>query len=130
MSEDKKEKQILKPEISPDIIAAIKAEVMQEMRNEDVRRREEASARRKQEKEQHEKYIATMKESPDPWVEIEGWAETKDGVKIELEWNDAFVAYLREQGITGSDEDQVVQKWIILLMKDLSSDMSENPEYE
>lgn len=117
------EKQHTVNDIPPEVISAIKAQVIAEMQSDDKRKEEEAKIRQAEQKKQHDEYVATMKASPDPWVEIEGWAETPQGVKVELEWNEAFVEELKKQGITGADEDQVVQKWITLLMHDMSSKM-------
>ena len=103
MSDDKKQ-------FDPDMLAAIKAQVIEEMKSDEVRQKEEAKIRREKQKKEHDEYIAMMKESEDPWVEIEGWVETKEGVRAELEWNDAFVAYLRDQGIPGTDEDRVSRR--------------------
>jgi hypothetical protein len=114
-----------KPQIDPEMIAAIKAQVIEEMKSEETRKKEEAKIRREQQKKEHDEYVALMKESDDPWVEIEGWVETKEGVRVELEWNDAFVRHLRDNGITGTDEDQVVQKWIAVLLHDMAGQIDE-----
>jgi hypothetical protein len=115
-----------KPQIDPDVIAAIKKEVIKEMQSEEVRRAEEAKYRRDEQKQEHEKYVAMMKESPDPWVEIEGWTDYgSEGVKVELEWNDAFADNLRKHGITGADDDQVVQRWVALLLHDMAEQMGD-----
>jgi len=119
-----------KPEIDPDMIAAIKAQVIEEMKTEETRLAEEAKIRREAQRQEHEAYIKTMKESPDPWVEIQGWVETKEGVRVELEWNDAFVEHLKENGITGTDEDAAVQKWIAILMHDMATQIEETDEGE
>jgi hypothetical protein len=122
MSEDK--------QIDPDLIAAIKQQVIEDMKSEETRKAEEAKIRREQQKEEHDKYVEMMKASPDPWVEVEGWTETAQGVRAELEWNDAFVAYLREQGIPGTDDEQVVQRWVAMLLYDMASQMDEKAEDE
>ena len=53
--------------------------------------------------------------------------EEQQRIKVELEWNDAFVTYLKSQGIEGTDEDQTVQKWVALLLMQIN-DRMENPE--
>lgn len=90
----------------------------------------EAEARVKQELEQakDEVGIYRLKEETDrlkregkePWVEIKSadHSEVK-GIQIELDWNDAFIQYLKDNGITGRDEETVVQKWIAFLYQDL-----------
>ena len=125
-----KEKQHKVDDIPPEVISAIKAQVIAEMKSDDIRKKEEARIRQEEQKKQHDEYVETMKASPDPWVEIEGWAESPNGVKVELEWNDAFVNELKKQGISGADEDQIVQKWIALLMHDMSSKMADEKATE
>ena len=56
----------------------------------------------------------------EPWVDINGIVEDpKHGIKVDLDWNDAFIEYLRDNGITGVDEEIIVQKWITMLYRDL-----------
>lgn len=56
----------------------------------------------------------------EPWVEIKSERiDPVKGIQIELDWNDAFIQYLKESGITGRDEETVVQKWIAFLYQDL-----------
>lgn len=57
---------------------------------------------------------------PEPWVEIK--SESVDpvkGIQIELDWNGAFIQYLKEAGLKGRDEETIVQKWIAFLYQDL-----------
>lgn len=58
--------------------------------------------------------------STDPWVEIRAadFNELK-GIHIELDWNDAFIQHLKDNGIKGRDEETIVQKWLALLYQDL-----------
>jgi hypothetical protein len=56
----------------------------------------------------------------DPWVEIK--SESVDpvkGIQIELDWNPAFIQYLKEAGIKARDEETIVQKWLAFLYQDL-----------
>ena len=115
--------------ISGDELEAIKkqlmAQVVDELKDDRTRKIEEAKFRREEEDIEQKKYIEKMKQSPDPWVDIIGWVRTDEGVKVELEWNDAFVDYLRGNGIKGSDDEQVVQKWVTLLLRDMADEMEE-----
>jgi len=72
--------------------------------------------------------VAQMKESSEPWVDVTGWTDTEQGVKVELEWNDSFVDYLKAEGITGADEDQIVQQYITLLLRDMADQMDDQKE--
>lgn len=58
--------------------------------------------------------------SPEPWVEVIGESiDPIKGIEIKLDWNDAFIQYLKENGITAKDEDVAVQKWLVFLYEDL-----------
>jgi len=106
----------------------LKAQLFEEMKDEATKAREAEKFRREQEDEEHAQYNAKMKESPDPWVDIMGWVRTNEGVKIELDWNPPFVDYLKASGIRAADDEQVVQKWVTLLLRDMADDMEEKFE--
>lgn len=63
--------------------------------------------------------------SNEPWVEIKSadFNELK-GVHIELDWNEAFIVYLKESGIKGPDDETIVQKWLALLYRDLDAKLA------
>lgn len=103
----------------------IKRQVINDLKSERAVAMEESTQRKKEEKEERAKYITKMKESPEPWVDIIGWIETEQGVRVELEWNDAFVAFLQTEGVTGTDEDQIVQKWVAMLLRNVADDMGD-----
>lgn len=121
MEEDKKDEVVDAAALKEQI----KRQVIEELKSEQALAMEEAALRREEEKKEQERYVKKMKESPDPWVDIMGWVQTDKGVKVELEWNDAFVDYLRANGVTGSDDDQVVQKWVTLLLRDMADQMDD-----
>ena len=115
--------------VDPDLVAAIRQQVMEELKSEDERERLEKIEARADAKKAHEAFVELMKKSADPWVDIQGWVETEQGVRIELDWNDAFVQHLKSEGITGADDDQVVQKWVTLLLANMSDQLEdESPE--
>lgn len=56
----------------------------------------------------------------EPWVEIKSdRLDPVKGIHIELDWNDAFVQYLKDNGIKGRDDETVVQKYLAFLYEDL-----------
>lgn len=121
MSEKNKETNV----VDPDLIAAVKAQVIKEMQDEQTRKMEESRLERERQRKEYEAYVEKMKASSEPWVDVTGWSETDKGVKVELEWNDAFVDYLRGAGVTGADDEQVVQKWVTLLLRDMADQMDD-----
>lgn len=60
------------------------------------------------------------REGKDPWVEIKSadYSEVK-GIQIELDWNEAFIQYLKDNGMKGRDDETIVQKWLAFLYQDL-----------
>ncbi len=67
-----------------------------------------------------EKEYENRQNSTEPWVEIKGERiDPVRGISLELDWNQAFIEYLKENGITGTDEDHIIQKWLSLLYGDL-----------
>lgn len=71
--------------------------------------------------EEAEKY----RDSKEPWVTIVGETVTEDGIQLSLDWNAAFVNFLRAQGIAGTDETQVVQKWLAMIAKQTADNLGE-----
>ncbi|PPD55737.1 MAG: hypothetical protein CTY12_00325 [Methylotenera sp.] len=66
------------------------------------------------------------KNSTEPWVEVVGESiDPVRGIQIKLDWNDAFIQYLKENGITGKDEDTAIQKWLALLYHDLVDNLEQ-----
>lgn len=61
-----------------------------------------------------------QKESDQPWVKIVGDRVTEDGIKIDLDWNEAFIKHLVSCGISGKDDTQIVQKWLALIAMEQS----------
>jgi hypothetical protein len=88
--------------------------------------KEEAEARFKAEEEARIKAEEDLKAQQEPWVDIKGWVESPEhGLKIELDYNSAFITYLRSAGITGIDDDQVVQKWLAMVSQNVSNNILE-----
>jgi hypothetical protein len=67
------------------------------------------------------------KDSTEPWVQVIGeHIDPKYGIRIELDWNDAFVDYLKRNGYTGTSDETIVQKWLAHLYKHLVENMNPN----
>lgn len=118
---------VKQPIITPELMAQLRADILKELKDADEQERLRVEAERVVQQTTHQAFLQTMYESKEPWVELQSWADTPQGVKVELEWNDAFVAYLKSQGIAGTDDEQTVQKWVALLLMQLN-DRMENPE--
>lgn len=75
----------------------------------------ELSVLREKQKDFEDKHNST-----EPWIEVVGESiDPVRGIEIRLDWNDAFIQYLKDNGITGRDEETAVQKYIAFLYQDL-----------
>ena len=56
----------------------------------------------------------------DPWIEIasESYDPVK-GIALGLDWNDAMIQYLKDNGITGATDEDTIRKYIGFLYEDL-----------
>lgn len=115
--------QIQQPD--PNLVKAVREQIIQQMASEKHAAEVVEAARREDEAKAHLEYTVKMRASSDPWVEVLGTVQTEDGLRIELDWNDAFVEYLKANGIAGIDEDQVIQRYITYLLRDMTERMSE-----
>lgn len=71
------------------------------------------------------------KKSNEPWVEIvsESYDQDNNQVSMILDWNKAFIKMLRSNGYTGSDEQQIVDKWFKRLSENIAQDIH-NDNYQ
>ena len=59
---------------------------------------------------------------------IVGDTISEDGIQLALDWNDAFVKYLKTQGITGADDTQIVQYWLAMISRQAADKLHDNYE--
>ncbi len=65
--------------------------------------------------------------STEPWVELLGDKLDNDNrLQVELDWNEAFVKHLKDQGFTGTKDDEVIRKWLSLLLDQIVGRMELN----
>jgi hypothetical protein len=67
----------------------------------------------------------SMKNSPEPWVNVVHAnvdpTNPKQGY-FELEWNPAFVLFLRSNGYTGTVPEEIVDQWFTDLCRNVGMD--------
>lgn len=74
---------------------------------------------------------AAKRDDTIPWVQIssDGFDEVK-GVKIAMDWNDAFISYLEDINIKGPTAEAAVQRWLAMvnlhLIEQLENEAIEN----
>lgn len=65
------------------------------------------------------------KKSSEPWVEIvsETYDPDTKQVAIKLDWNSAFIKMLKQNGYTGRDDQQIVDKYFKRLSEDIAAEL-------
>lgn len=123
-------------DLKRELLLEIEEEQLRKKQEEErIRAEAEKEAQRKKEIEEEAKKQREeeLKQSDEPWVDVKGIVQdpTK-GIKVELDWNDAFIDYLKQNGFSGADDEQIVQKYIALIYKQMVETMDEESvsEYE
>lgn len=113
------ESNVLTPELIDAIKKQVTSEIVEEMKEQKVYEQREREIRHEAEDLERANYIAKMKESDEPWCEMDSKVrDTEHGSRVELEWNDAFIVYLKASGLTGTDDEQIIQQYLTLLLRD------------
>ena len=75
-----------------------------------------------------EKVISNPDHNSDvPRVEIVGEvSDPHKGIGIELDWNDAFVRHLRDNGYTGASDEAIVQYYLTHLIQSITEDIDDD----
>lgn len=65
------------------------------------------------------------KASDEPWIEITGERYNEDTKEVEmnLDWNNAFVKMLRENGYSGHGDSEIVNRWFKSVSDSISADI-------
>ena len=77
-------------------------------------------------------YVEDMRESNIPWFDLTGFVVEGDNLKVEMEWNASFITMLKNAGIAGITDDEIVKKWlnnIIIGLEETLEDNSNKSEY-
>lgn len=121
-----------KPEFDPEVMATMRkqllAEVLEELSSKEEADRQRKILEREKNKVARDEYVTKMKSSNEPWVEVIGIEPTEQGIRTELDWNDAFIDYLKSQGIAGVDDGQVIQHYVTMLLRDMVEEMVEDED--
>ena len=118
------------PGITPELYAQIKADLLKDIMSEEEKKKQAMIDARENEKRARTEYVEKMKDSADPWVDIIGWVDTGDGVRVELDWNQAFVNMLIDAGYVGRSDEMIVQQWITILLRDMADRMEDRNLYD
>ena len=61
-----------------------------------------------------------------PWFQLETTElDPVKGLQIKLDWNEAMIQHLRDNGHTGRDDEVLVQKWLAMLYEDIISQLEQ-----
>jgi len=76
--------------------------------------------------------VKSGKESTEPWVNVARTTFDENDPRqgyMELEWNTAFINFLRENGYTGKTDEDLVDKWFTDLCKNIGAQMDEETKF-
>ena len=111
--------------IDPALYAQIKADLMKDLLSNEEKKKQAMREAREEEKQARAEYVDLMKSSSEPWVDIIGWVETNQGIRVELDWNQSFVTMLVDAGYVGRSDEMIVQQWITILLRDMADRMED-----
>lgn len=75
--------------------------------------------------------LKERKESDDPWVELMGGdVDSKNGLELNLDWNEAFIQQLRARGYKGAAEGDLVAQWLQEVQKMIKTGPTESENFE
>lgn len=62
----------------------------------------------------------SMQDSPEPFANVLAMGFSKEhGIKVKIDFNPAFVRYLKTLGIDGSNEEEIIRIWLAHLADDI-----------
>jgi len=85
--------------------------------------------KKRYEAEKLKEYSESKKEDDEPWIAVIGESTDENGqVAFEMDWNDAMIRQLRDEGVPGITDDEVVNTYLAALFKYVvGDDIQENP---
>jgi hypothetical protein len=72
------------------------------------------------------------KESKEPWVNVVSTDFDENNPRqgfMELEWNAAFIQFLRSHGYEGKTDEELVDKWFTELCKNIGAQFDEENKF-
>ena len=104
----------------------VKSQMAVMLNDEAERKRLETESRRMMEDSAREKFVDLMKQSPEPWVELVSLRVDSQGrIKTEVDWNDAFIQKLKDEKYEGITEEELIQKWLLLVMANTTEEITQ-----
>ena len=125
-----------KPLLTAELRAALKQEILEEIAQEAEAEKQREALLAKQaelaarrdfliEEAAKKKAREELKAGEEPWCELVGMVKDPiHGIKIELDWNRAFIDYLKSGGIEGPSEDIIIQRWLEAITVDVAADLA------
>lgn len=76
-------------------------------------------------KDKHDPTNFVVKEGNEPWFKMEGRIRNpSEGVRIELDWSEEFISFLKQVGFKGATDEEIFGRWLNDIYKPLGSRMS------
>lgn len=103
------------------------------LRKEEEDEKERIERERKQKAREIEGNLSLLskekQESSEPFILLRSIELDKEkGIAVNIDFNDAFISYLKKAGITGDNDDDIVKRWLAHLSQDIQR-MSSTMDY-
>lgn len=72
------------------------------------------------------------KESDEPWVNVVNTDFDENNPRqgfMELEWNSAFIEFLKKHGYKGKNDEEIVDRWFTDLCKNIGAQLDEESKF-
>lgn len=66
-----------------------------------------------------------LMDSDEPYCKVVGEGVVDGQLKLELDWNSAFIDFLLENGFTGKTDEEIVAKWMLMVHRELDESSKE-----
>jgi len=68
---------------------------------------------------------ALLKEGDEPWADFTTTLADDGRVKVEMDWNKAFIQHLKQQGMTANSEEDMVSIYFSSLVREAGDELTE-----
>lgn len=61
-----------------------------------------------------------LKPDNDPWFQVIGIPDVDNGIKLDADWNAAFIDILKDMGFNGVNHEIIIQTWLVVMSYQLA----------
>lgn len=57
--------------------------------------------------------------SAEPWIDVRGEPDSDGRIRLQVDWNDAFIKLLKKNGFGGANDDVIIQQYLTVMHRQL-----------